>query len=80
MNLVLTTILCRKRQEGDDIAGPSEVKKNKAAQKKKKSSKRKKTPKKKKTPVKAAAAPQPRVVGSLTQFLNTQLTAQVHDS
>ena len=52
MNLVLTTILCRKRQEDDDINGLSEVKKNKAAQKKKKSPKRKKTPKKKKTPVK----------------------------
>ena len=86
MNLVLTTILCRKRQEYDDINGLSEVKKNKVAQKKKKKSpKRKKTPKKKKTPVKkkqqkAAAAPQPRVVRSLTQFLNTQLTAQVTDS
>jgi len=34
MNLVLTTILCRKRQEDDDINGPLEVKKNKAAQKK----------------------------------------------
>ena len=73
MNLVLTTILCRKWQEDDDIAGLSEVKKNKAAQKKKKkkSPKRKKTPKKKKTPVKATAAPQPTVVRSLTQFLNT---------
>ena len=29
---------------------------------------------------KAAAAPQPRVVTSLSQFLNTQLTAQVTDS
>ena len=58
MNLVLTTILCRKRQEDDDINGLSEVKKNKAAQKKKKKSpKRKKAPKKKKTPVKAAVAP-----------------------
>ena len=58
MNLVLTTILCRKRQEYDDINGLSEVKKNKAAQKKKKKSpKRKKAPKKKKTPVKAAVAP-----------------------
>jgi len=61
------------------------VKKKKAAQKKKKSPKRKKTPKKKKTPVKkkqqkAAATPQPRVVTSLSQFLNTQLTAQVTDS
>jgi len=59
--------------------------KKKAAQKKKKSPKRKKTPKKKKTPVKkkqqkAAATPQPRVVTSLSQFLNTQLTAQVTDS
>ena len=36
MNLVLTTILCRKWQEDDDINGLSEVKKNKAAQKKKK--------------------------------------------
>ena len=52
LNLVLTTILCRKRQEDDGIIGPSNVKKNKAAQKKKKSPKRKKTPKKKKTPVK----------------------------
>ena len=41
-----------KRQQDDDTAGPSEVKKKKAAQKKKKSPKRKKTPKKKKTPVK----------------------------
>ena len=86
MNLVLTTILYRKWQEDDDIAGLSEVKKNKVAQKKKKKSpKRKKTPKKKKTPVKkkqqkAAAAPQPRVIRSLTQFLNTQLIAQVHGS
>ena len=81
MNLVLTTILYRKWQEDDDIAGLSEVKKNKVAQKKKKKSpKRKNMPKKKKTPVKAAAAPQPRVVRSLTQFLNTQLAAQVHDS
>ena len=82
MNLVLTTILCSKWQEDDDIDGLSEVKKNKVAQKKKKkkSPKRKKTPKKKKTPVKkkqqkAAAAPQPRVVRSLTRFLNTQVTA-----
>ena len=51
LNLVLTTILCRKRQE-DDNAGPSDVKKKKASQKKKKSPKRKKMPKKKKTPVK----------------------------
>jgi len=61
------------------------VKKKKAAQKKKKSPKRKKTPKKKKTPVKkkqqkAAAAPQSGVVTSLSQFLNTQLSAQVTDS
>ena len=41
MNLVLTTILCRKRQEYDDINGLSEVKKNKAAQKKKKKSPKK---------------------------------------
>jgi tRNA(Met) C34 N-acetyltransferase TmcA len=59
--------------------------KKKATQKKKKSPKRKKVPKKKKTPVKkkqqkAASAPQPRVVRSLSQFLNTQLTAQVNDS
>ncbi|XP_066396152.1 uncharacterized protein [Miscanthus floridulus] len=59
----------RKRQQDDDTAGPSEVKKKKTAQKKKKSLKRKKTPKKKKTPVKkkqqkAATAPQPRVVMS----------------
>jgi hypothetical protein len=58
--------------------------KKKAAQKKK-SPKRKKTPKKKKTLVKkkqqkVAAAPQPRVVRSLSQFLNTQLTVQVYDS
>jgi hypothetical protein len=76
--------MCRKRQLDDDNAGPSEVKKKKAAKKKNKTPKKKKTPKTKKTPLKkkqkkADAAPQPRVVRSLSQFLNSQPCARVTD-
>ena len=62
-------------QEDDDMSDTSQ-KNKKGPGKKKKSPKKKNTPKKKKTPLKkkqkkAAAAPQPRVVRRLSNFISS---------